>query len=146
MEENYPGKQWSCLFALAEGWKGRVEPQGDVEGSVRYFDEALAADPALRPYLWQRGLSLYYLGSPENPDLWQEGAAQFRDDVAVNPSDTEESIWAFMCEARLFGPVKARSQMLEVRRVELDATNALRARKGHCPGCSIVHQTFGDVN
>ena len=35
----------------------------------------------------QRGLSLYYVKQ------YEEGARQFRDDVAVNPSDTEESIW-----------------------------------------------------
>ena len=42
-----------------------------------------------------QGLSLYYL------ERYAEGAKQFRDDVAVNPNDTEESIWAFMCGARL---------------------------------------------
>lgn len=47
---------------------------------------------------------------------WEEGAKQFRDDVAVNPADTEEAIWAFMCEARLWGPQRARDQFLEVRR------------------------------
>ena len=39
----------------------------------------------------QRGLSLYYVGQ------YEEGARQFRDDVAVNPSDTEESIWCVKC-------------------------------------------------
>eukprot|EP00884_Botryococcus_braunii_P007129 jgi/Botrbrau1/16417/Bobra.0142s0016.2 len=90
--------------------------QGDVEGSLELFDAALTADPGMKPYLWQRGLSLYYLGSPDNPAPWEEGAMQFREDVAVNPADTEESIWAFMCEARLFGSAKARSQMLQVER------------------------------
>jgi hypothetical protein len=37
-----------------------------------------------------------------------------RDDVAVNPNDTEESIWAFLCEARLQGPDAARDNMLKV--------------------------------
>jgi hypothetical protein len=44
----------------------------------------IALAPKMRPYMWQRGLSLYYLGR------FQEGAQQFRDDVAVNPNDTEE--------------------------------------------------------
>ncbi|KAI8472040.1 MAG: hypothetical protein J3K34DRAFT_415513 [Monoraphidium minutum] len=82
----------------------------DIEGSIRDFDEALAADARLKPYLWQRGLSLYYAGRHE------EGATQFRDDVAVNPNDTEESIWAFMCEAVLEGPDAARAKMLVVGR------------------------------
>lgn len=55
----------------------------DVEGSLADFDAALAARPAVRPYLWQRGLSLYYL------QQYEQGAQQFRDDVAVNPNDTE---------------------------------------------------------
>lgn len=44
--------------------------ENDVEGSVAAFDAALAARPAIRPYLWQRGLSLYYLKQ------YQEGAQQ----------------------------------------------------------------------
>ena len=55
-----------------------------MEESVADFDTALAASPSMRPYLWQRGLSLYYLGR------FKEAAQQFRDDVAVNPADTEE--------------------------------------------------------
>jgi len=33
---------------------------GDIDGSIELFDRALALDPSVRPYLWQRGLSLYY--------------------------------------------------------------------------------------
>lgn len=36
---------------------------GDVQGSLRDFDAAYNASPQLRPYLWQRGLSLYYAGT-----------------------------------------------------------------------------------
>jgi len=60
--------------------------------------------------MWQRGLSLYYVGR------FQDGAQQFRDDVAVNPNDTEESIWALLCEARLVGFEAARRDMLRVGR------------------------------
>lgn len=85
----------------------------DVEGSVADFDAAMANSPSLRPFLWQRGLSLYYIGTEE---ALQEAAKQFRDDVAVNPNDTEESIWAYLCEAQLIGPEKAREQFLQVGR------------------------------
>ena len=47
-------------------------------------------------------------------ELYEEAAKQFRDDVAVNPSDTEESIWAFLSEAKLMGSFKARQQFLQV--------------------------------
>jgi len=42
------------------------------------------------------------------------GAAQFRADVAVNPNDTEEAIWAFLCEAQISSAADARTHFLEV--------------------------------
>ena len=36
--------------------------RADVEGSLEDFNQALQLDPQLRPYLWQRGLSLFYTG------------------------------------------------------------------------------------
>ncbi|XAR49166.1 hypothetical protein NMG60_11032262 [Bertholletia excelsa] len=83
--------------------------QGDVSGSMVEFDKAIELDPRQKAYLWQRGLSLYYL------DRFEEGAQQFRLDVAQNPNDTEESIWCFLCEAQLYGVDGARRQFLEVR-------------------------------
>lgn len=82
--------------------------QGDVLGSLMEFDKAIELDPRQKPYLWQRGLSLYYL------DRFEEGAEQFRLDVAENPNDTEESIWCFLCEAQLYGVDEARRRYLEV--------------------------------
>lgn len=84
--------------------------QGDVLGSVAEFDKAIELDPRQKAYLWQRGLSLYYL------DRFEEGAEQFRIDVAQNPNDTEESIWCFLCEAQLYGINEARERFLEVGR------------------------------
>lgn len=34
--------------------------------------------------------------------------------MAVNPNDTEESIWAFLAESKLQGPDVARQNMLKV--------------------------------
>ncbi|KAG2694714.1 hypothetical protein I3760_08G157600 [Carya illinoinensis] len=82
--------------------------QGDVQGSLVEFDKAIELDPRQKAYLWQRGLSLYYL------DRFEEGAEQFRLDVAQNPNDTEESIWCFLCEAQLYGISEARKRFLEV--------------------------------
>ncbi|BDA43529.1 hypothetical protein COCOBI_04-5410 [Coccomyxa sp. Obi] len=63
--------------------------RADVEGSLEDFNRALSLDPAIRPYLWQQ--------------QYEEASKQFRDDVAVNPNDTEEAIWAFLAEAQLVG-------------------------------------------
>lgn len=64
-------------------------------------------------YTHYSGLSLYYAGR------YRDGAEQFRKDVAVNPADTEEAVWAFLCEAQLpdVGFVDgARQRMLVVGR------------------------------
>lgn len=82
--------------------------QGDVLGSLVEFDKAIELDTRQKAYLWQRGLSLYYV------DRFEEGAEQFRIDVAQNPNDTEESIWCFLCEAQLYGVDEARKRFLEV--------------------------------
>jgi len=63
--------------------------KGNVNESIDLFDkaDALRPDGSLHPYLWQRGLSLYYA------DRFQEASDQFRADVAVNPNDVEEIVW-----------------------------------------------------
>ncbi|CAM9404504.1 unnamed protein product [Choristocarpus tenellus] len=85
---------------------------GQVNASIADFDQAILLEPRVMPYMWQRGLSLYYA------QRFEEGSAQFRKDVAVNPNDTEEAIWAFMCEVRLpgVGFDTARRNMLRVGR------------------------------
>eukprot|EP00873_Tetraselmis_striata_P011117 jgi/Tetstr1/431381/TSEL_021072.t1 len=106
-----PATQVSAASARSLVFTGQERFQkGEVMASVRDFDAALELQPSLKPYLWQRGLSLYYA------DQFQEGLEQFTSDVAVNPNDTEEAIWAFLCEARLSGFEAARGHMLQVGR------------------------------
>lgn len=98
----------------ADGWslvqQGMSAFQrGEVDDSIRLFDEAASTGYA-QARLWQRGLSLYYAGR------FQDGANQFRQDVQLNPYDTEESIWAMLCEAQLFGFDEARKRMLVIER------------------------------
>lgn len=81
---------------------------GKVEESIKLFDSVLEQKPSSKPYLWQRGLSLYYA------DRFADGAEQFKADVAVNPNDTEESIWYFMCVARETSFEAARKDLLTV--------------------------------
>ena len=69
---------------------------GDVEGSIRLFDQAERVQgPSLTPYLWQRGISYYYA------DDFAKASRQFRTDVQVNPSDTEEIVWDIASQLRL---------------------------------------------
>ncbi|XP_042480335.1 uncharacterized protein LOC122061187 isoform X2 [Macadamia integrifolia] len=97
---------YEAVLAIRRGMQ--LFRQGDVPGSLIEFDSAIELDPRQKAYLWQRGLTLYYL------DRFEEGAEQFRLDVAQNPNDTEESIWCFLCEAQLYGVDEARSRFLEV--------------------------------
>ena len=57
---------------------------------------------------------------------FEEGAEQFRLDVAQNPNDTEESIWCFLCEAQLYGAIEARKRFLEV------SCSLLKKEHHHC--------------
>ncbi|KAF9619001.1 hypothetical protein IFM89_003904 [Coptis chinensis] len=99
------GSSQEALLAIRRGML--LFRQGDVPGSLVEFDRAIELDPRQKAYLWQRGLTLYYL------DRFEEGAEQFRIDVAQNPNDTEESIWCFLCEAQLYGVDEARRRFLE---------------------------------
>ncbi len=50
----------------------RLFRMNKVEEANALFDQAFEASPQIRPYLWQRGLSLYYLGR------FEDAAQQFR--------------------------------------------------------------------
>mmetsp|Transcript_12344 Transcript_12344/g.18585 ORF Transcript_12344/g.18585 Transcript_12344/m.18585 type:complete len:257 (-) Transcript_12344:66-836(-) len=73
--------------------------EGEIQESIDLFDRADEAVPngSLTPFLWQRGISLYYA------DKFQEGSNQFRYDVKVNPLDVEEIVWDIACQSRLKG-------------------------------------------
>jgi tetratricopeptide (TPR) repeat protein len=66
-----------------------------IAESIGDFDKVIELDPQQRPYMWQRGLSLFYAERQE------EAMEQFEVDVAVNPNDTEESIWRWLAQVRL---------------------------------------------
>lgn len=70
-----------------------------VQDSIELFDRADEAVPngSLTPFLWQRGISLYYA------DQFEAGSNQFRYDVKVNPLDVEEIVWDIACQNRLKG-------------------------------------------
>jgi tetratricopeptide (TPR) repeat protein len=69
--------------------------RGDVEESTQIFDEVYSNFSALRPYLWQRGISLYYAGR------FREASEQFQLDIRVNPNDVEEIVWDAASQLRL---------------------------------------------
>jgi tetratricopeptide (TPR) repeat protein len=88
--------------AVSEFSKGRI-PE-----SVAAFDELARLAPAEAPYLWQRGIALYYAGR------YRDCRAQFESHRTVNPDDVENAAWHFLCVARAETPKAARTALLPV--------------------------------
>lgn len=56
-----PVHGWRLLRAGLNNYRGMSRfRSGRVDESIQDFDRALLLQPRLRPYMWQRGLSLYY--------------------------------------------------------------------------------------
>jgi tetratricopeptide (TPR) repeat protein len=82
---------------------------GKIAESIQDFDHAEKLDIQITPYLWQRGLSYYYA------ERFAEGAKQFEIDLTVNAQDVEETVWRYLCIARLSGVTEARNFLLSVK-------------------------------
>lgn len=82
---------------------------GQIPEAIADFDQAERLDPALTPYLWQRGLAYYYA------ERFTDGARQFEVDLTVNGHDVEETVWRYLCQAQLHGAPAARTALLPVR-------------------------------
>jgi tetratricopeptide (TPR) repeat protein len=82
---------------------------GYIAAAIADFDRAEQLNPALTPYLWQRGLAYYYA------ERFEEGAIQFETDLMVHGQDVEETVWRYLCQARVQGPSAAREALLPVR-------------------------------
>ncbi len=81
---------------------------GEPEKAVEWYDKYLKTAPDQLPYLWQRGIALYFAGD------YEKGVSQFEVHRRVNPNDVENAAWHFLCVA------KAKS-MEEAKRVVLPA-------------------------
>ena len=78
---------------------------GRLEDAVEQFDRLARLDPESAPWLWQRGIALYYLGR------FEECAAQFVAYQRVNPGDLESAVWHAACLARAQSIEEARRAM-----------------------------------
>jgi lipoprotein NlpI len=81
---------------------------GNIQRSIEGFDRLVALDAASAPYLWQRGIALYYAGR------FRDCQAQFESHRTVNPNDVENAAWHFLCVARAESTQAAVSKMLPV--------------------------------
>lgn len=100
---------------------------GEIEKSIADFDRYIALEPKQEPYLWERGISLYYAGR------FADGRKQFEKHQTVNSSDVENAVWHFMCVARSENFDKARAALIPIaedRRVPMMEIYNLFAGKG----------------
>ena len=81
---------------------------GRFKESAAGFDQLVKAIPERAPYLWQRGIALYYAGR------YDDCRRQFESHRAVNPNDVENAAWHFLCVARAESPATARAALLPV--------------------------------
>lgn len=68
--------------------------RGEVQTAIGLWNEAVAAKPDVRQRLWQLGLAQYAVGQ------YIECAEQFEYDYVRNPDDTEEVVWAYLCNSK----------------------------------------------
>ncbi len=79
---------------------------GRPEKAVPLFDEFAKKHPDQKPYLWQRGIALYFVGR------FADGAEQFEVHRQVNPNDVENAAWHYLCVAKSESPETADSLLL----------------------------------
>src|SRR5262245_36955264 len=81
---------------------------GRIAEAIADFDRAEHLNPALTPYLWQRGLAYYYA------ERFADGVRQFEVDLTVNKHDVEETVWRYLCQAQVQSASAARAGLLPV--------------------------------
>ncbi len=79
---------------------------GKIEESIKDFDTCVELDPDSKPYLWQRGIALYYAKN------YEAGREQFDVHRGVNPNDVENAFWHFLCAVKLDGLEQAQKGVL----------------------------------
>ena len=82
--------------------------RGRLEASAAGFDRVAELAPGVAPQLWQRGITLYYVGR------YRDCREQFESHRTVNPNDVENAAWHFLCVARQESPESALAALLPV--------------------------------
>lgn len=81
---------------------------GHFTASLETFDSLIRLAPDQAPYLWQRGIALYYA------QRYADCRRQFESHRTVNPADVENAAWHFLCVARAESPDRAKAALLPV--------------------------------
>lgn len=81
---------------------------GKFDAAVADFDAYLSANPKDAADHWRRGIALYYAGK------YEDGRKQFDLHRTVNAEDVENSVWHYLCNAKVAGAKKAREDLIPV--------------------------------
>lgn len=108
---------------------------GHIAEAIADFDRAEHLNPALTPYLWQRGIAYYYA------ERFADGARQFEVDLTVNRDDVEETVWRYLCQAQCQSTQVARASLFPLR----NETRPVMARvyklfAGECDAAMVFAQ------
>ena len=79
---------------------------GRMDRAIADFDAYLKRKPDDEPYHWRRGIAFYYAKA------YERGVKQFQTHKTVNADDVENSVWHFLCNAKLVGVEKARAALI----------------------------------
>ena len=99
-------QKWSADAAMIRTAGDVYLRAGKVESATRLFNRYVKDQPEQLPYLWQRGISLYFTGD------YDEAAEQFEVHRTVNPNDVENAAWHFLCVAKSKSVEKAKQLVL----------------------------------
>jgi lipoprotein NlpI len=129
----------SAREAMQQGQKLFYEAK--IIECLAAFDKVIELQPESKPYLWQRGLALYYA------DKFQEGREQFEVHQTVNGNDVENAAWHFLCVARIEGVEGARKHFIPIEgdsRVPMREVHQLFAGKGTADDVIKAAETASD--
>lgn len=81
---------------------------GHIRESLDDFDKFLQLQPKEAAGHWKRGIALYYARR------YEDGRKQFKDGDKIFADDVENAVWHFLCNAKIQGIDKAKSEMLKI--------------------------------
>jgi lipoprotein NlpI len=112
---------------------------GEIDKSITSFEQAIAKEPAAKPYLWQLGIAYYYARR------FEDGRDLFSLHQTVNSNDVENAVWHFLCVARAEGIDGARKKLIPISgdsRVPMKQVHSLFA--GKCTEEQVLRTCEGE--
>ena len=94
------------MFYHRGRWNFRL---GQINNSLADFDRFTVQRPELASRLWERGIACYYARK------FADGSKQFEQYQTYYSNDVENSVWRYLCQARIDGREKARQAMLPIK-------------------------------